>query len=76
VPTWSVLQMQLHGHVVGLIGSMLIDWFVGSICVGALLAMIAFVSLRLVLHVAFGRRGVAVDDWPVAAAANAVGSAE
>ena len=80
VPAWSLLQTQLHGHIAGLLGSMLLDWLIGSVCVGGVLAIAAFISLRLVLNAAFGRRAMTVDHWPAVSspsvAGNVVGSAE
>ena len=64
VPTWASLQMQLHGHVAGLLGSMLLDWMVGGIVVGLVLAVLSFITLRLLLNAAFGRpRSMRIDAW-------------
>ena len=70
MPTWTTLQSQLHGHVAGLVGSVVLDWVVGSVCVGTVLAIGAFVLLRFLLNAAFGNRRMRSHRWaPVAGGA-------
>ena len=77
VPTWALLQLQLHGHLAGLLGSMLLDWIVGGVFVGLVLAVLSFITLRLLLNVAFGRqRRIHIESWSGVARQPVAGSAE